>query len=293
MIKDIELVYEKGVAAVNEDAYVVNREELVFTVIDGATGLGKLTGRLAAQTIKEAIENGRSHRLVERVLEGNVELGKRIAEAMGATHIDEVEKPARSVCALAGIKMDTERMRLETVHAADCMIFLQYVDRSVRMLTFDHVSPFDSRSIAIFHEDLIKAAGKSDPNLWNKAERETLIRQSKEKVQPILKQNRSRLNTVGGYSVLDGSAEAQNFLETGEYSLNRVAKILLVSDGLQLPNKKAGGAENWLETADFALRYGLDALKRKIQAMEESDPACFIYPRLKYADDKTGILITL
>ncbi|WP_390356501.1 hypothetical protein [Virgibacillus halophilus] len=111
-------------------------------------------------------------------------------------------------------------------------------------------------------------------------------------VEPILLQNRLKANTLGGYSVIDGSTEALDFLERGRVSLNRVSKILLVSDGLFLPHKLEG-TEPWLKTASLAFSEGIQGLVTEVKRREEVDPECKIYPRLKKLDDKTGILIEL
>jgi hypothetical protein len=295
LIRDIQLIHEKGYAEVNEDAYVLNRDDHVFAVIDGATGIGGLSGKLAAETIKNAINDGRHEsELWDRVSSGNDHLGKRILENTGATTLEEVKKEVRSACGLAAIRLDFERQRFDYVHAADCMIFLQFTDGLIRMLTYDNVSPFDTVSISVRHQAMKSMVPEGDnPNHWSNEDRITLMNQAKEKALPVIKENRTRFNTKGGYSILDGSPEALNFLETGQCSLNRVANILLVTDGLQLPNQKAGGTDNWLETASYAFEHGLAALKEEVDRMEKSDPACFTYPRHKPADDKTGILLSL
>lgn len=52
--------------------------------------------------------------------------------------------------------------------------------------------------------------------------------------EPVLKENRNKLNTPQGYCALDGSNEVPRHIEYGSVNLFHVKKILLLSDGLQL-----------------------------------------------------------
>ena len=70
------LVYLKGQNQENEDAYVVDSVRGVFSVIDGATGLGGLSGKIAAGIIKEAIIRYSNGSLFDAILKGNEILGK-------------------------------------------------------------------------------------------------------------------------------------------------------------------------------------------------------------------------
>ncbi|AND42276.1 hypothetical protein [Cytobacillus oceanisediminis] len=71
-------------------------------------------------------------------------------------------------------------------------------------------------------------------------------------------------------------------------------KILWLSDGLKLhSHRDSDQEETWLTTAKVAFEKGLDDLEKNILKLEESDPACLFYPRLKQHDDKSGILIEL
>lgn len=44
---------------------------------------------------------------------------------------------------------------------------------------------------------------------------------------------------------------------------------------------------------DVSVKFGLNQLEKHINEIEESDPVCINYPRLKKHDDKTGIMIYL
>jgi hypothetical protein len=113
-------------------------------------------------------------------------------------------------------------------------------------------------------------------------------------ILPTLIENRRKLNTINGYNVIDGSPEAMDYLEYGRVSLQNIDKILLLSDGLQLPSQNPTVEHSiWNESAKYAFDHGIEALKNYIIQLEQSEKICIKYPRLKPADDKTGILINL
>src|SRR5699024_6955884 len=103
-------------------------------------------------------------------------------------------------------------------------------------------------------------------------------------------ENRKKLNTNDGYSVIDGSEEAMKHLEYGKIALKRVKKMLLMTDGLQMPVQK-DEVGIWEKAAQIAFEHGLDCLLEKVNEKEHADSNCELYPRLKMQDDKTAILL--
>lgn len=100
--------------------------------------------------------------------------------------------------------------------------------------------------------------------------------------------NKKKLNTLIGYSIMDGTKEAMEDLTYGSTPLHQVKKALLVTDDLQL--HRADG-DVWEATAAFAFQYGMERLPQRVTGQEESDKYFKEYPRLKHADDKTGMLV--
>lgn len=288
-----DLVYLKGVNKENEDAYVAVEETGVFSVIDGATGLGSLSGKMAADIMKESLEQKSINEpLINRIQKGNAQLGRIVTEKMETDHFQSIPKENRSSCGIAAIRISGNR--LEYVHGGDCMIFIQYRNKEIRQITFDHLAKLDGVSIELFTEAAnSRLIDSSDPNTWREEAISHFLNEIKQEVMPKIIENRRKLNTKDGYGVLDGSPEAQEFLDFGTLSLQDAERILLLSDGLQIPLSKASGQEPWINTAEFAFANGLEALKDEVIRLELSDPACLKYPRLKPADDKTGILLEL
>lgn len=294
MIEHVEIIYKKGANPVNEDEYVVNQEASLFAVIDGATGLNGLPGHLAATVIKHTFATAAKETpLLETVKTANKNLQNEILKITNASTIEQIPKSQRSSCGLVAAKI-INGLSMEYVHAGDCMMFLQYDDSYIRAVTYDHLAKLDTVSIQAMTNEWRKLLKNDEvPNSWNPDAIQGALKNIREKIMPILISNRNMLNTQGGYCVLDGSKEAIQFLEHGMIQLHHVKQILFLSDGLVLPNKKASGQEIWEKTAKFAFDKGLDLLAQAVENDENEDPACFHYPRLKPADDKTGILIKL
>lgn len=294
MIESLDWVYEKGSNETNEDEYVIHQRSLVYAVIDGATGLGGLSGKIAATALKEGLANPTGSKgLFDKVMAANEQLGEFTAQDSHKT-IDQVPKEERSSCGLAAIQIHPGTNQLEYVHAGDCMLFVQFRDGSIRTLTYDHISPLDAIAITARQKEFKRLlADGENPNTWAQEEISTMHKNIRQSIYGILVENRRKLNSMGGYGILDGSKDAKHYIEKGTISLNQVRNILLLTDGLQLPAEKAGGQESWVHAAKYAFNHGLNSLYHHISRLEESDPACYVYPRLKPADDKTGIFITL
>ncbi|GGB48722.1 hypothetical protein GCM10011409_27880 [Lentibacillus populi] len=280
-------VYKKGGREINEDACVMNEKAGIYAAVDGATGLDGVPGYIASHAVKEELNKATDdHSLFsyvklanERVQKETMNYYEANIKKSSVTDFLEIPKIVRSSTALAAIKVAPDYSFLEYVQAADCMLFLQYETGAIRMVTHDLLQDLDSIAI---HKLVEKRERSTNRHLG--------LGHLREMVNPILLENRSKANTYGGYGVIDGGEEALDFLERGRISLNRVSRILLVSDGLLLP-QKLDEPDAWIKTADLAFSDGLDQLVKEVEKREDDDPHCVTYPRFKKMDDKTGILI--
>lgn len=284
-----DLVYMPGGDKENEDAYAINEKTGVYAAIDGATGLGGISGKTAAQCVKVSLENlSSTHSLIDAVKIANNKLNEETLSQLDITTIEELPKEERSSCGVAAVRLG--KNQLEYVHAGDCMIFIQYTNNEIQHVTYDHLAKLDAQSISQYREALANRIHSQDTS----SEQATLaMREAREEILPFLIENRRKLNTDSGYGIIDGSNDALNYLSHGQIPLQDAKKVLIVSDGLQLPMNKATGISSWEETAVYAFENGLTALKEEVLRLETSDIACMIYPRLKFSDDKTGILINI
>ncbi|MEW9677443.1 hypothetical protein ABRT01_14860 [Lentibacillus sp. L22] len=285
----VSSVYKKGSKEINEDACLMNEKAGIYAAIDGATGLYGVPGYIASYAVKEELNKATGDQSLftyitlanDRIQKETMNYYEANIKQSGVTNFLQIPKVKRSSTALAAIKIAPDDSFLEYVHAADCMLFLQYETGTIRMVTHDLLQDLDNIAIHKLVEEREK-----DTN------RQLSLSDLSETVKPILKENRGKANTYGGYSVIDGSEEVLDFLERGRISLNRVSKMLLVSDGLLLP-QKLDERDAWMKTAHLAFSNGLDQLVTEVEKRENDDPHCVTYPRFKRMDDKTGILIEL
>jgi hypothetical protein len=292
---EVRTYTHQGVGEVNEDALVVSPGTGLFAVLDGATALGelRLPGALAAAAAAEALRDSdpslpllsRVHAANDAVRAASSDFLRRNGAAACAP--DELPGDERSSCGLAAVRL-LEGARMEFVHAGDCMAFMQYRNGDVRALTYDRIAALDDVAVAAGQQQAValRSADAMGPDAA------ASVAAMRDHVMPILRRHRRLLNTPGGYAALDGTAGAMQRLETGVVDVGDVTGLLLLSDGLQLPSGSDAAAV-WLDSACYAFERGLAALADHIHALEQSDPACLLYPRLKPADDKSGIQVTL
>ena len=262
-------------------------------MIDGATGLGGLSGKMAAETIANVLLNFDStYTLFGCIQKGNDHLGIKTVRELGMD-MKKIPKENRSTCGLAAIKIN--KTNFDYIHAGDCMIFVKYQTGEIRALTYDHIMKLDNISIELFNKKMTVYDQLGDAPNENDSEAVTrFLKNIRGEILPTLIENRRKLNTMNGYGVIDGSNEAMEYVEYGRVSLQNTSEILLLTDGLQLPSEDTIiGQSMWTETAEFAFENGLEHLKSHIIQLEQSDNICRKYPRLKPADDKTGIWIKL
>ncbi|WP_248926813.1 protein phosphatase 2C domain-containing protein [Paenibacillus hamazuiensis] len=278
---NIETISVQGTGEWNEDALVVNERLKLYGVLDGATSLqpyrgpgGETGGYLASRTIKEYLESLSEGDVAETSLKQlAVQANIRLRQKMADAGIDLTDKAALWTSGLALIRV--REHAIDFAQTGDCMIAAKYEDGSVRTISRDHVEHIDLQSKKIWLEG-IRSGITSREQLWNM-------------VKPVILQNKSKMNTLEGYSVISGEPEAAELVEYGTINRIRLEALLLVTDGLFLPKE-----------TDLAPA-GMDSLVEQIESrtlsgyadwlinLEQDDKECQRYPRFKISDDKTGI----
>jgi hypothetical protein len=110
-----------------------------------------------------------------------------------------------------------------------------------------------------------------------------------QRVLPHIRANRARMNTEGGYWVLDVPGRGLDHADELVVAADQIREFLLVTDGFYRLVDTYGIFDD--ETLlDAALARGLAALCRELRAIEAQDPGCHTYPRLKPRDDATAVL---
>lgn len=288
----VTTIHEKGSNAKNEDRYSVDTTNNYFAVIDGATGLGGFGGDIASETIKQEMEKQiqSGAQVIDALMYANRSLLCHYRESDPGFDIHSLAKEKRSSAGLAALQLSKHQMSY--VHAGDCMIFLGFHNGDIHHVTYDHLAKLDNQAIqAMYKYGMEKLKKDEDPNAWPEEHLRSFLKDNRNDVEDILVANRRKMNTADGYGIIDGSDSSETYINTGTVQLHGVRSILLLSDGLQIHKEPHSAANAWQDSAHIAFSKGLDELYQIINMQEQNDPACVNYPRLKTADDKTGILI--
>ncbi|MGG3640078.1 protein phosphatase 2C domain-containing protein [Bacillus gobiensis] len=271
----------KGSRELNEDVLVVNEQDQIFAVIDGATSVTPYKNRneetggfIAANLLGSFLQDvDKTSSLENQVLLANDSLHELMVES----GIDTNKKT--DLWSAAFVVVRIKETTLEYVQAGDCMLFARYSDGQIRTITHDQVSRFDSKSLKKSLDG--KRLGYHDPN------------ELFQYLLPTIRENRNMANTFDGYSVLNGDPRLADFLEKGTINLSGVERIYMISDGLFYPSTSIEEKTDWNAIVSTIDHFGISNYANKVIQMEESDPQCDKYPRLKTSDDKTGIVIDL
>lgn len=283
MIKPIcsETCCIKGSRELNEDALVVNNDNKVYGVIDGATSVtpyknsqGETGGSIAANLLASYLHDVDHNSSLENcVLAANKALNKLMLES----GVDTNKKT--DLWSAAFVVVRISETKLEYVQTADCMLLVKYKDGVIRSLTHDQVSRFDAITLKKLLEG--KQIGIHDQN------------ELFQYVLQTIRENRNMANTLDGYSVLNGDQNLVDFIEKGIINLAGVERIYMISDGLLYPSTDIYEKNDWKDLVSKIDIMGLLNYAKEIIGIEESDSLCNKYPRLKKSDDKTGIVIDL
>lgn len=280
----IESISVKGSNEWNEDALICNEKANIYGVVDGATSLvpyrskdGETGGRRASQIVKKYFErisiseNTRS--LEELMIGANDELGMEMEKEK--IDISKNENVWTTGAAVIRIRAH----QIEFVQAGDCMITALYSDGTYRVITRDQIAYFDNNT-------------KKE---WVKAVKDGLRTQKeiRNRVEPLIKEQKSKMNRIDGYSVLDGSIEANLFLESGKINRINLTGLIICSDGLFIHDEIDSSVK--YDPMDELVKkislLGLEGFIHYLNAVEEKDPECLRFPRTKKSDDKTGIYL--
>jgi len=269
---------QKGIADLNEDALVMNESGQVYGVIDGVSSMEEFLdqekhtgGYIAAQLAAlHLLKVSPELTLRDAVLAANTELRWRMeAEGIEVAYHWKLWSAVFAVVQIHATYFDY-------VQCGDCMIFVEYNDQSIRVLTHNQVEPFDTR-------------------ILNKKQELLELGLAKEEVQshlfPLSASNRGKANTLEGYSVMNGDPAFEDFLEVGRISLANVRRIYAVTDGLFHHIEASDDPQKWNKLIKEINKKGLEHYMDHLTCVEEQDPFCLHFPRHKKSDDKTAVII--
>src|SRR5699024_4962758 len=125
----------------------------IYAVMDGATGLAGMPGHFASYTVKEQLAKMTGEADLYAVLsEANQAIAAKtlayyrehFTEVTGLTAI---ETHNRSTTGMIAAEITMDNNWLNFYHAGDCMLFLQYENDAIRMITYDLIQFLDDQVI--------------------------------------------------------------------------------------------------------------------------------------------------
>ncbi|AIQ54419.1 protein phosphatase 2C domain-containing protein [Paenibacillus sp. FSL R7-0331] len=256
----------------NEDVLVVNEPAAIYGVVDGATSLspyrnpeGFTGGYLAARLAADCFGEPGGLSLDNRAVRSN----ERLRQAMVSEGVDVLDASALWSAAYAVVAV--REYSIDYVQSGDCMLLCRYKDGTVRALTHTQVAHIDQKTLDRMAE--LRESGVEEP-----AELRRLL-------MPLLRDNRSKANTLEGYGVMNGSADFSLFLEKGTFNRANVESLYLLTDGIY------SGAESWTSLFTAIDAQGLKGYADELYAAEQEDARLQATLRLKVSDDKTGLVL--
>jgi len=158
----------------------------------------------------------------------------------------------------------------------DCKLLLRQTDGRVVAFDQSSVAPFDAKVVEAVRA--LQAGG------------ETALSRIAPRLMPLLRENRLWKNRPGGYGVLTADPACLAFAETAHRPAADTTHLLLATDGfyrlVDTYHMLTAG-----ELMQAALERGLGPLHAELRRLEDSDPECLAFPRLKARDDATAMLV--
>lgn len=281
LLMNLKSISVKGSAEWNEDAIILNDENRIYGVIDGATSIvsfrgenNETGGRLASQVLKEYFEKlpASENRSLEDLMKEANEILEKKMKSYNIQMTDE------ELWTAAIVLIRINEKQIEFLQSGDCMLYFIYEDETIRTVTRDHVNHIGQKSAQLLKQGLSEGL-TSKKDLW-------------EKVKPQIAKNKRKMNTLKGYSVINGKPEVNLFLESGKLNRIQLSEVLLITDGLFYPKKEVDQNINFdHKMVNHVHTKGLKSYIDWLLELENDDHDCSIYPRLKKSDDKSGVWI--
>jgi len=252
-----------------EDAFVVNEAANLFGVFDGVTPLipfsneeGRNGACIASRTFRDFFDTmDPTLSLKDAIATAN----RNLREAMLKHGVDMQDKAHLWATCAAVVRIEPDGA-MSFAQLGDCMILVERKDGTFDVLTRDTVQGIHERAKRKRERDRSRGIQLPEESDFDSEEHRRIY-------------NRTMANTPDGYSVANGTPEAEHYIDTGRVSLESVRSILLISDGMFLPG------ESLPETFQQIRAKGLENYAIDLEETERRGDLA--------SDDKTGIWICL
>jgi len=268
------------IGTVNEDAW--GQTKNAMWVIDGATGCGpqysteKSDAQLFTQILNETLKAHLLHgaeTTTQKILETVIlETRESFLKAIGRQSIPHPHQPSAAFAMVRIINRE-----LEATILGDCKIRIEQNGVSVNARCDHRIEPFEERTLR-----KVKHLKQQHPSITNNELRQIL--------KPFILENRAFMNRENGYWVISFEPIAAG--QAIVYSLQIHGKDTLVSlssDGFDRLSDLYGEKLSPLSVLQNKPE-NIRGLFQKLRKIEENDPVCTAYPRVKTYDDATFML---
>jgi len=266
-----ETLLEQGSGRVNEDMLAVASH--LSIVSDGATSLHSAP-QLSDPTVSGGQEAARITASVfsevpgRNLLDSAHRANELIREAMIDHGVDLLDREQLWSTSFAAVQINEDS--INWCQTGDCVILLVYGDGRGQLLT--ELPGHDREVLKTWQQIGARSEGTVQQTLASEiaAVRRTMNRK---------------------YGVLNGEEEALDFLSSGTIRDDRISDVLLFSDGLFPPSTNP---DNLFDAELFVRLYkrgGLKRIRDHVRALQNHDPACYLYPRFKMHDDISGVAL--
>ena len=279
VIRESKLLCCKGSGEFNED--VAGMTRYGAWVLDGATGLNNkkiVSDESDAKWYVDWWNNYLSQNIdkdfsLKDILYNGIDIVTReYKNTVGNTKVDKLDIPS---CSIVIIKYYKDK--LEYLVLGDCTL-LTKVNNNYNCIKDESVCRLDE---VVFN---------SIKNIENINELSLLDK--KNKVLPVIIENRLKKNTKEGYWILEFNKDAVDNAIHGFIDVKDEISIVLTSDGFScafdrynLVNKK--------DVFSIVQNEGIDHIYNKIRNLEREDLNGIVYPRFKMSDDSTCVYLNL
>lgn len=165
---------------------------------------------------------------------------------------------------------------IEIARLGDCLVLLESSDAAVRVLEHAVLQDIEAETARAILD--LRASGITDP------------RDIRERMTPMLRAQRRRRNQAHGYGVLAAEQSCLSMVDVDRLSARDCRRVLLASDGYYrlVDHYNAMSDTQLMQETE---RMGVNALLKRLRAIEDGDARAALYPRLKMSDDATAVLL--
>lgn len=177
----------------------------------------------------------------------------------------------------AGIVIFRERNGyLESFRLGDCVGVIRYKSGKIALMKEENLVKLDKYAIQC-QVNIARMNGIT-------------VREARPLINDVLIKNRDKLNTPGGYWILEPNGVGIPYGEHRKFDLNKVESISCMSDGYFAALETYKLMKNYTEFQDILINGGCANVVRKMFTIQENDMDYNKYPRFKFRDDASAVI---